>query len=231
MTNDPARQTQVRFRAVICDFDGTLADSYQAITDSVNFVRAGLHLVPLSEPEVRRHVGRGLLHLLHQVVPGTDLEAAAVRYREHHPTVLQSGTRLLPGVAETLALLKRAGLQLAVCSNKPGHFTRELLDLLGLRPFFAVVVGPEDAPRLKPAPDMLLVALQRLGMASSDTLYVGDMSVDIQTARAAGVSVWVVPTGSDERGSLGAAQPDRLLESFRELAELVHASAADASKI
>jgi phosphoglycolate phosphatase len=217
----------MRFRAVICDLDGTLVDSYQAITESVNSVRASLHLAPLSEPEVRRHVGRGLMHLLGQVVPGTDLEAAAARYREHHPTVLQSGTRLLPGVAETLALLKQAGLQLAVCSNKPGRFTRELLDVLGLTAFFAVVVGPEDASRLKPAPDMLLVALQRLGRAASDTLYVGDMVVDIQTARAVGVSVWVVPTGSDDRASLAAAQPDRLLESFGELAAIVHAPETD----
>jgi phosphoglycolate phosphatase len=49
-------------------------------------------------------------------------------------------------------------------------------------------------------------------------LYVGDMTVDIQTARAAGVRVWVVPTGSDERGRLEAAQPDRLLRDLNELA-------------
>src|SRR5262245_12169121 len=125
-------RTGPTFRAVICDFDGTLVDSYQAITDSVNYVRAGHDLPPLAEGDVRRHVGRGLMHLLREVVPGADLEAAAVRYREHHPSVLRSGTRVLPGVSETLASLHGAALRLAVCSNKPGRFTRELLDLLGL---------------------------------------------------------------------------------------------------
>jgi phosphoglycolate phosphatase len=210
-------------RAVIFDLDGTLADSYQAITESVNFVRAGYNLPPLAEPEVRRHVGRGMLHLLGQLVPGADLNAAAVRYREHHASVLRSGTRLLPGVAQTLPTLKRAGLLLAVCSNKQGRFTRELLGILGLHELMSVVVGPEDAPRLKPAPDMLVAALARLGVPAAEALYVGDMVVDIETARAAGVTVWVVPTGSDDRASLLAARPDRLLESLEELSALVGA--------
>src|SRR5205085_10379060 len=117
-------------------------------------------------------------------------------------------------VPETLAALKAAGLALAVCSNKPVAFTRSLLAAFGVAGQFDAVLGPEDVPRPKPAPDMLRVGLQRLGVASADALYVGDMTVDIQTARAAGVRVWVVPTGSDDRAALRAARPDRLLDDF-----------------
>jgi phosphoglycolate phosphatase len=205
-------------RAVIFDFDGTLIDSYQAITGSVNHVRAAYNLPPLDEPEVRRSVGRGPAYLLQHTVPGGNLDKDLARYRAHHPSVLRSGTRLLPGVAETLSVLKTAGLYLAVCSNKPRDFTRELLRYLGLAPWIPVVVGPEDAPRIKPAPDMLLVALKQLNVGPAEALYVGDMVVDIQTARAAGVSVWVIPTGSDERATLQAANPDRILQNFAELA-------------
>lgn len=204
-------------KAVIFDFDGTLVDSYQAITASVNHVRAAHHLPPLSEPEVRRCVGRGPAYLLEHTVPGTDLDKDMARYRDHHPSVLRSGTHLLPGVQETLMHLKESGLHLAVCSNKPRAFTRELLDALRLASLIEVVVGPEDAPRIKPAPDMLVAALQHLKVTPAEALYVGDMVVDIQTARAAGVAVWVIPTGSDERSTLQAAKPDRLLGEFREL--------------
>src|SRR5438034_11292295 len=86
------------YRVVIFDFDGTLADSYDAIAASVNHVRAQHQLQPLSEPEVRRHVGRGLPYLLRQTVPNTDLERDAALYRAHHPSVLERMTRLLPGV-------------------------------------------------------------------------------------------------------------------------------------
>jgi phosphoglycolate phosphatase len=208
------------FRAVCFDFDGTLADSYAAITASVNHVRACHGLGPLAEDEVRRHVGRGMLHLLQHTVPGFDLELDTARYREHHPSVLRPGTRLLPGAAEAVGALRQAGLRLAVCSNKPKPFTRELLDILGLAPSFDAVLGPEDVSRIKPAPDMLLAALAQLDVAAAKTLYVGDMVVDIETARGAGTAVWVVPTGSNDRAALEAAKPDRILRDLHELADI-----------
>jgi 2-phosphoglycolate phosphatase len=210
-------------KALIFDFDGTLVDSYQAITASVNHVRAAHHLPPLTEPEVRRCVGRGPAYLLKHTVPGTNLDVDLARYRAHHPSVLRSGTRLLPGVAQTLRSLKQSGLRLAVCSNKPRDFTRELLLFLSLSALIEIVIGPEDAARIKPAPDMLLAALTQLKMAPAEALYVGDMVVDIETARAAGVTVWVIPTGSDERATLEAARPDRILGTFQELAALAAA--------
>jgi 2-phosphoglycolate phosphatase len=210
-------------RAVVFDFDGTLIDSYQAITASVNHVRAAYHLPPLGEPEVRRCVGRGPAYLLQHTVPGGNLDRDVASYRAHHPSVMRNGTRLLPGVADTLHVLKTAGFDLAVCSNKPRDFTRELLGYLGLGPLIEVAVGPEDAPKIKPAPDMLLIALKQLQVSPAEALYVGDMVVDIETARAAGVTVWVVPTGSDEPSTLQAAKPDRLLGSFRELGSLTNA--------
>jgi phosphoglycolate phosphatase len=205
------------YRAVLFDFDGTLADSYPAIAASVNHVRAVRGLPPLEVAEVRRYVGRGPAYLLEHTVPGCNLETDYARYRAHHPSVLRSGTRLLPGAAEALASLKRSGLLTGICSNKPRDFTRELLDYLGIASDVDVVLGPEDVPLPKPAPDMLRAALQRLGVGADQALYVGDMTVDIATARAAGVHVWVVPTGSEEREALVRAGPDRLLESLQEL--------------
>jgi phosphoglycolate phosphatase len=204
-------------RAVFFDFDGTLADSYAAITASVNHVRAHHGLPPLPEPEVRRYVGRGPAYLLEHTVPGAELPADYERYRAHHPAVLRSGTRLLPGAAEALAALQNVGLRLGVCSNKPRDFTKELLSYLGLAPQIDVVLGPEDVARPKPAPDMLLAGLRQLGVAAAEALYVGDMGVDVETARAAGVAVWVVPTGSDDRDALTAARPDRILNGLDDL--------------
>jgi len=208
-------------RAVLFDFDGTLIDGYPAITASVNHVR-GLHgLAPLPEAEVRRHVGRGPEQLMRATVGGGDVAADVAAYKAHHPSVLRSGTRLLPGAAEALAALSARGLLLAVCSNKPVAFTRELLQLLGVADRFALALGPEDVARPKPAPDLLREGLRRLGVAADEALYVGDMTVDIETARGAGVAVWVVPTGSDDVDALTRAKPDRLLRDLHELTVLL----------
>lgn len=208
-------------RAVLFDFDGTLGDCYTAITASVNHVRAGHSLPPLAIAEVLPHVGRGPVHLLEATVGSGPTEANVAAYQAHHPSVLFTGTKLLPGAMETLHALHVRGLLLGVCSNKPVAFTRALLAHFQVATYVAVVLGPEDVARPKPAPDMLLAALTRLQIAASDALYVGDMTVDVESARAAGVAVWVVPTGSDEAAVLTAARPDRVLQGLSQIPSLL----------
>jgi phosphoglycolate phosphatase len=210
--------------AVLFDLDGTLIDSYPAITASINHVRSLHGLPPLSVAEVTPHVGQGPGLLLERTVGTGDPAANTAAYRQHHPSVLREGTRLLPGARETLFALKQRGLKLGVCSNKPVAYTRELIAYLGVAHALDVVLGPEDVRRRKPAPDMLLTAMTRLGVEPDQTLYVGDMTVDIQTARSAHVRVWVLATGSDTPEALDAARPDRRLASLKELVTLLDAS-------
>jgi 2-phosphoglycolate phosphatase len=207
-------------RAVLFDFDGTLADSYQAITASVNHVRAGHGLPPLNEEAVRPHVGRGMPYLLEQTVPGVKQERDQAVYREHHPSVMLTGTRLLPGAKEALSAIHASGRRVGVCSNKPRAFTKELLEYLDIGQYVAAAFGPEDVARSKPAPDMIRAALTWLRVSADQALYIGDMVVDIETACAAGVTVWVVPTGSEARSALETAGPDRILRDLLELNEV-----------
>jgi phosphoglycolate phosphatase len=210
-----------RFKAVLFDLDGTLIDSYPAIAASVNHVRAGHGLPPLPEAEVRRHVGRGPAELLQRTVERGDVQANVLAYRAHHPSVLREGTRLMPGAGEALRTLHERGLRVGVCSNKPARFSREIVSFLGVSDCVDVLLGPEDVARPKPAPDMIEVALARLGVGRDQALYVGDMTVDIETARAAGVRVWVVATGSDDSAALDRAGPDRRLAGLAELPGLL----------
>jgi phosphoglycolate phosphatase len=214
-------QHSTALRAVLFDFDGTLGDSYPAITASVNHVRANYGLPPLAVDEVRPHVGRGPDRLMESTVGRGSIGANVAIYRAHHPSVMREGTRLLPAAAEVLNELHGRGLMLGVCSNKPAVFTRKLLTWLDVADWFDVVLGPEDVARPKPAPEMLRLALRRLNVTAAEALYVGDMVVDVETARAAGVRVWVVPTGSDEQATLAAAKPDRLLHGLEELPDRI----------
>lgn len=209
-------------RAALFDFDGTLADSFAAITASTNHVRTSYGLPPLPESEVREYVGLGLHKLMEDLAPGADPDEAVRRYRAHHGSVMFAGTKLLPGVADTLTELARRGLKLAVCSNKQVAFTRELVTHFGLGPIFAHVLGPDDVGgRAKPDPAMLFEACTRLGVRPADAVYVGDMAVDVDTAKAAGIPVWLVPGGATGTEAPTAAGPDRILVAFTDILSLV----------
>lgn len=213
-----------RPRAVLFDFDGTLANTYPGIAASINHLRAGYDLPPLPEDQVRRHVGRGPAYLLQQTVPVGDNARNVEAYKAHQVSVLYSGTQLFPDTLTTLQALRAFGLQLGICSNKPKSLTVDLLGHFQLAAHFALVVCPEDVARPKPAPDMLLHALAVLQLHPTEVLYVGDMVVDIETARGAGVTVWVVPTGSNDRHELSAGQPDQLLDNLAAVPSLLEAA-------
>ncbi|MBX9623422.1 MAG: HAD-IA family hydrolase [Gemmataceae bacterium] len=209
-------------RAVLFDFDGTLADSFAGITASTNHVRRLYGLPDLPEAVVRESVGYGLADLMTKLVPGADPAEAVSLYRGHHPSVMIGGTRLMPGVAQTLPALHRRGLTMAVCSNKNVGFTEKLTAALGIGQYFTAVLGPESVGgRAKPDPAMLIEGLNRLSVSPREAVYVGDMAIDVHTARAAGVPVWLVPGGAAGQESATAAGPDRVLGGFGELLTLL----------
>ncbi len=208
-------------KACLWDLDGTLIDSYPAIAASVNHVRKIYHFEPLPVSEIKSCVGRGIEHLLGSTVPGCDVSVASEIYGRHHAETLISGTVLLPGAASLLAALKELGVHHAICSNKPRRFSQQLIRCLGISSLLDALLGPEDVAMRKPAPDMLWTALSRLGFEKSQALFVGDMTVDIEAARAAGMRVAVVATGSDTMEDLQSSGPDFLAKDLSGLAVLL----------
>jgi phosphoglycolate phosphatase len=211
-------------RCLLFDFDGTLADSFAAIAASTNHARATFGLSAMSETAVRDYVGHGLHQLMTDLVPTAPSADEAVRvYREHHETVAVPMTRLLPGVDETIADLHHRGFSLGVCSNKSVAFTKRLVSHLFPSGEFAVVLGPDDVGVPKPDPAMLIEGCRRLDAPIRKTIYVGDMVVDVRTAKAAGMRCWLVAGGAGgEQGWRDALAlgPERVLDRFEEIRQL-----------
>ena len=204
-------------RGYIFDLDGTLADSYAALTASINFARAAAALPPLDVDALHRMVGRGLRNLVRVGVPGMDEDRAISLFTEHHPSVVVSGTRLLPGARDVLTELGRRGLPVAIASNKPDRFTREIVDAFDLADTVAEIWGPDRAGAPKPDPAMLVGAAESLGLSDGGAVYVGDMTIDVEVGRAAGLPVWAVPSGGSSPEELRAAGPDVLLTDLHDL--------------
>ncbi|MSR30231.1 MAG: HAD family hydrolase [Gemmataceae bacterium] len=182
----------ILIECVLFDFDGTLADSFDAIAASVNHVRFVNRLSPLSLAEVITRVGHGLDSLMQATAPGVPLEMAKDSYRNHHEAHMESLTRLYPGAREFLTTLSTLGVRMAVCSNKPVAFTKRLLVYLQIAGFFQEVLGPEDVAERKPGPEMLIEGMKRLGADREKTLYLGDMQIDLEAAQRAGVRVRIL---------------------------------------
>ena len=208
-------------KAVVYDLDGTLVDSYGAITECFNHARTTLGEVALSEDQVREMVGHGLETLMEESVGPQRMPRAVSLFRERYDLICEERTTLLPGVAAALATLATRGVVQGVATNKPTRFARRILEHLGLIPPLVAVLGPGDGIPAKPEAAMLLAVLEQLGVQPGETLYVGDMTIDVETARHAGVRVWVLPTGSCSREQLAAASPDRIFSSMDELPGLV----------
>lgn len=203
-------------RGVHFDLDGTLVDSYEAITHALNRALDDLELPRKGLAEVRTMVGGGVHNVLVQAAGAAHAEQGVQRFMEHYREVVFDDTRLLPGATETLAELHRRGYRLGIATNKPSEFAGDLVRHLGLGDYVSEVLGPAEVEQPKPAPDMLLQLARRFDLPPSDCVYVGDMPLDAETARGAGMQVWLVPTGSSSLEEIRGAGPDRVLRDLNE---------------
>ena len=210
------------YRAVLFDLDGTLVDSYAALAEAVNHARRTEGLDELSAARIRGLVGDGVDRLLERAFEGGAVPRRARQlFEARYDEVCCQGSKVLDDVEDTLELLAARGVGMAVCTNKPTVFSKKILDFLDLSRYFRAIVGPDLAGARKPEARHLLVTLEAVRCAPEETLFVGDMPIDVRTARNSGVDVAVVATGSSTREQLADAKPDHFLERFSDLVKLV----------
>lgn len=168
------------------DLDGTLVDSIPDLAKAVNILREELELLPVTTDQVRSYVGDGVGLLLQRALP-EDLFSAIRRKRfmEIYTEHLTDETLVYPGIRTFLEM--HCDQPMAVVTNKPQHLADIIVDRLGLRPFFAKVIGAELALQRKPHPDMVHYALTQLNCEPSRTVLLGDHHVDLRAAHAAGI--------------------------------------------
>lgn len=207
----------MKFKTIIFDLDGTLIDSYHAIQESLNYVLENYGLTKVDLPTVKKMVGRGLENLMQQAVGDQRKEQAIALFRKSYDETVMRGTFLLPEVAETIRALYEKGIKMAIASNKPSIYSRTILENFELSPFFEACYGPDVVKQPKPHPAMLEGLMKELNADKKETLYVGDMVIDVETARNASVAVALIATGGNSSDELRSMNPDYFLNSFASL--------------
>jgi len=207
-----------RVRVLIFDLDGTLIDSKLDLALSVNAVLEQAGRAPLPHETIYSYVGNGAPLLVRRALGegATDAEVEAgvehflTYYREH----MLDNTVTYPGVRDGLALLE--GQAMAVLTNKPTLFSREIIERLGLARYFRFIYGGNSFPGKKPDPMGVQILLRDLGANSEEAMMVGDSDVDVRTARNAGIWACGVSYGLGVEG-LRVHPPDIMLASLDEL--------------
>ena len=191
-----------RPKVMLFDLDGTLIDSAPDLMSSVNIV-LGLHgFMPLSLQAVIGMIGNGVKKLVERafVASGAplspdELETAYAQMMEVYGGNLTAKTTLIAGARETLTAFQKAGVPIGVVTNKHRDLTETILAHFDLAPMVSTVVGGDSGFTRKPAPDMLLAALERLGGSVEGAIMVGDSHADIESGKAAGVGTVAIRGG------------------------------------
>ncbi len=182
--------TNDHIRAVIFDVDGTLFDTLLSLSVAANDVllQAGRQEVRMSL--LRPALNEGLRPLFRKAIAlqsaAVDAQTAAQLENEYMTQYLRHGLLTAPlfaGVSDALTACKAFGLKLGVCTNRDRASTAALLVSAAIADSFDVIVGLGDAPLPKPAPDPLLLLMQRLDVSPEETLFVGDSAMDARCAQ------------------------------------------------
>ena len=212
------------YKAIIWDLDGTLLDTLQDLAGAVNHSLETYGLPVRTKEEVRAIVGRGIRHLVENAVPtGTDpatTDAVFGEFCTYYAAHSADSTAPYAGIPAMLEKLSRAGVKMAIVSNKADFAVQDLVRKYLGEEITLAVGAREDIPK-KPAPDMVEYALARLGVTKAEAAYVGDSEVDVLTARNTGMDCLAVDWGFRSRETLREAGAERIFSTPQELMEAI----------
>lgn len=216
---------------IMFDLDGTLVATAPELCDAVNDTLRRFGLPAVTQEMVECWVGPGTGELLIQAVAFVgETDPATVRACDSLPLIASEfdknyhqrcGTRSqpYPNAVAVLEKLRAAGTKLAVVTNKEGRYTKRVLDAHRMESLFDLVVSGDSFPTRKPHPEGVRHCLREFAVEPQRALFVGDSSIDVETARNAGVSVWAVAHGYNMGEPITKSEPDRVIDDFKSLWE------------
>ncbi len=204
-------------KLIIFDLDGTLVNAFPAIAKSANYAFRALGCKPQKFDTIKRAVGKGDRHLMVDFVGEQLADKALKIYRSQHVDDLKRSVRFTSGAKSLLNWCRSQGFKLAVASNRPTKFARIILKTLKAQDYFDKVLCADKAPKPKPYPDMLFKICQDLKVSLSDTMFVGDMIIDVECGKRAKIRTVAVATGSNTKKELKELRPYKIIDSIKQI--------------
>jgi len=214
-------------RAVLFDFDLTLADSTSGAVECINYALTKMGLPQAERRAIRETIGLSLPATLARLTGLTDpmlAESFTANFVERANLRMVDLTAIFPDARRAVQELRNAGMKTGIVSTKYRYRIETILARDGLTDGFDVIVGGEDVVQHKPDPEGLHRALKQIGLFGQDAVYVGDHPVDAMAASAAGISFIAVLTGNAVRRDFGEWPDTRFIEGLPDLLPLLTAN-------
>ena len=211
-------------RAVIFDLDGTLVNTLEDLTAAINAALGHFSLPEHSAQACKMMIGNGAKRFAERALPADrqDLaEKLLALTREYYRDNCFKYSRLYDGMGETVTQLRQKGIRLAVLTNKDQVVAGRIIEHFFETGAFESVIGASQGRLIKPDPGTTLGIVESMGLTSDDLVFVGDSAVDIKTALAAGIRSIGAAWGFRGRDELKAAGAHIIIDSPREILDLV----------
>lgn len=210
----------MNYTTYLFDFDYTLADSSRGIVTCFRIVLERHQYTNVTDEAIKRTIGKTLedsFSILTEITDPDQLATWRKEYSIEADTHMNVNTFLFPETISTLTKLKNQGARIGIISTKYRHRILDYLKDFLPADFFDIVIGGEDVKQHKPNPEGVWLAIERLGVRQEETLYIGDSTVDAETAQAAGVDFVGVTNGMTTAEELAAYPHREIIGSLDEL--------------
>lgn len=209
-------------KLIIFDLDGTLLNTLEDLADSGNYILSKYGFDQHSLDDYRYFVGNGIYKLVERILPEnkrekTFVEEVKSQFMTYYDQHKADKTAPYQGIIELLEELQHRGIKMAIASNKAQEAMEPLVEFYFPTITFAAVFGQRTGIPTKPDPNIVFDILNKTNISKSDTLYVGDTAVDMQTAKSAGVKSVGVLWGFRPKEELIQAQAELIIEKPEEL--------------
>ena len=214
---------------ILIDVDGTLVDSVPDLAFCVDAMMKELGMPERGERRVRHWVGNGVERLVKRSlvnqIDGEPDEALFNRALPVFEALYRENTSkrscLYSGVSEALEFLATTGVRIGCVTNKASQFTLPLLQDLGVRDYFEIVICGDMVERKKPDPMPLLQAAEQLETEPRASMMLGDSMSDVNAARAAGFQIVCMSYGYNHGEDIRDYDPDAVIDSMAEIRDIV----------
>lgn len=210
----------MKTKALLFDFDGTLLNTNELIVQTFMYIFDEKFPGQYSTEDCLRFIGPSLKQTFDELTPGeTDLMIE--KYKEWNAINHDSLVTSYDAVVETLEELHKLGIKMAIVSTKSSEGLARGLKILGAEKFFDVIVGLDHVEHVKPHPEPVLLALQKLGVEKEEAIMIGDNSHDIEGGKNASVRTAGVAWSAKGVDYLMSYEPTYMLYHMRDLLEIV----------